>query len=80
MERVKAELWARLTAGAGRPTVPDPEDRLLTVEEAAEKLGVSTDWVYRRSKTLPFVVRPSVGVVRFSLHGIEKYIRQRQGR
>lgn len=80
LERVRATLWARLTVGAASSHAPASEDRLLTVEEATAKLGVATDWLYRRSKTLPFVVRPSVGVVRISLHGIEKYIRQRQGR
>lgn len=54
-------------------------DTLLTVDEAAERLGVSADWLYRRTQTLPFVVR--VGRhVRYSAHGIDKYIRSHVGR
>ncbi len=55
------------------------EDRLLTVEETARKLGMSEDWCYRQAKRLPFAVR--IGrQLRFSERGIERYIRQRQGR
>ncbi len=60
---------------------PTPvEDRLLTVDEVAVKLGVTNDWLYRRAKALPFTVRLSPGKLRFSLRGIERYIRQRHGR
>lgn len=55
-------------------------DRLLTVKEAAQKLGVSGDWLYRRANKLPFTVRLASRQLRFSLRGIERYIRQRQGR
>jgi excisionase family DNA binding protein len=62
----------------GQPEAP-AEDRLLTVEEAAQKLGLSRDWCYRQAKRLPFAVR--IGrQLRFSERGIERYIRQRQGR
>lgn len=62
-------------------TVPSPHvepDRLLTVDEAASLLSKSQDWVYRHAKALPFVVRDGRSI-RFSSHGIQKYIRQRQG-
>jgi hypothetical protein len=32
-------------------------DRLLNVAEAAVKLGVTPDWLYRHHKSLPFTVR-----------------------
>ena len=65
------------TAGAGRN---GGEDRLLTVEEAARKLAVSDDWLYRHADKLPFTVRIGDRHLRFSAAGIEKFIRQRAGR
>lgn len=54
-------------------------DRLLNVQAAAFKLGCSRDYLYRHAKTLPFTVR--VGRrVRFSVRGIDTYIRRHQGR
>jgi excisionase family DNA binding protein len=53
-------------------------DRLLGVEEAAAKLGVTTDWLYRHHKELPFTLRHGRRV-RFSELGIEQYIRKRRG-
>jgi predicted DNA-binding transcriptional regulator AlpA len=53
--------------------VASTEDRLLDADEAAQKLGVDRQWLYRRSKCLPFVVRLD-GQLRFSLCGIESYI------
>lgn len=55
------------------------EDRLLTVEEAAQKLGATTDWLYRQAATLPFTVRMSRHV-RFSERGVERWIKARLGR
>jgi predicted DNA-binding transcriptional regulator AlpA len=54
-------------------------DELLDVEEAAHRLSLSTDWLYRKAKDLPFTVRLGRGL-RFSARGIERYIQQRQGR
>ena len=58
---------------------PAGEDHLLDVEEAAEKLGVDPQWIYRRTRRLPFVVRMD-GAVRFSARGIDRFIAARQGR
>ncbi len=53
--------------------------RLLTVEDAAQKLGVGRDWLYRRAANLPFTVR--VGrALRFSEEGLDRWIRSRNGR
>jgi excisionase family DNA binding protein len=54
-------------------------DRLLLVEEAAERLAVTVDWLYRHAKTLPFTVRNGRRQIRFSERGIDRYIRERQG-
>jgi hypothetical protein len=52
-------------------------DRLLTVAQAAERLACSADWLYRHR--LPFAVRNG-RQLRFSAHGLERYIRHRAGR
>lgn len=53
-------------------------DRLLGKEEAAHKLAVTLDWLYRKHKRLPFTVRHG-RLLRFSELGIEEYIRKRRG-
>ena len=55
------------------------EDRLLDVDEAAQKLGVQPGWLYRRTRNLPFLVRLD-GQIRFSAVGIDRYIAARRGR
>ena len=82
LERLKVSLLARMLIEQtrGNNQTPEGEDRLLAVEEAAEKLGVPNDWLYRHAKKLPFTVRLGPRHLRFSARGIERYIRQRQGR
>lgn len=75
LESVKARLLCRLV----EPGDTFHPDRLLEVKEAAEKLGITEDWLYRKGGRLPFVVRMGRNI-RFSEQGIEKYIRQRTGR
>src|SRR5215470_16577978 len=41
-------------------------DRLLTVEQAAERLRVSSDWLYRHADQLPFTIRVGTRHLRFS--------------
>jgi len=59
-------------------TATETDDRLLTVQECAERLRKSPKWVYRRTKTLPFArcLGPRSWV--FSQRGLEKRLaRQR---
>jgi predicted DNA-binding transcriptional regulator AlpA len=49
-------------------------ERLLPVEEAAQKFGVKADWLYRHHKELPFTVRCG-RLLRFSELGMEEFIR-----
>jgi excisionase family DNA binding protein len=79
LSAMQCSVAARLIATSQDETTDGGEARLLTVDEAAARLGVSADWLYRRTKSLPFVVR--VGRhVRFSANGIDRYIRNRMGR
>lgn len=78
LSAVQASMAARLVVTA-QDAANDSVEALLTVDEAAMRLGVSEDWLYRRTRSLPFVVR--VGRhVRFSIKGLERYIRNRMGR
>jgi hypothetical protein len=49
------------------------QDRLLPADEAAARLAVTKDWLRRRPH-LPFVVKLSDGVVRYSERGIDEFI------
>jgi excisionase family DNA binding protein len=78
LSALQGAMAARLIS-ADRDETVSSEDTLLTVDQAAERLGVSTDWLFRRSRTLPFVVRLGRHL-RFSNHGIDRYLRSRTGR
>ena len=82
LERLRAMVWARLAGLAANGQGQhggDEAGTLLNAREAARRLSLSTDYLYRHAKTLPFTVR--VGrQLRFSAQGIERYIRLRQGR
>lgn len=72
-------LLASLVTSKESPATAKATDRLLAVEEAAARLAVTTDWLYRHASTLPFTVRNGGRQVRFSERGIERYIREKQG-
>ena len=79
LEEMKATAWARLTeaTNGGALSQADKSDELLDVKEAAHRLNLSEDHLYRNSNGLPFTVR--IGRrLRFSAQGIERFIRQRQ--
>jgi excisionase family DNA binding protein len=71
-------LGSLLTGEQTQPRIDG--DRLLTVAEAAQKLGATEDWLYRHANTLPFAMRVGKKHLRFSEAGMERYIRQRAGR
>lgn len=75
LEMSRATLLAELIA---LHTTREPEDRLLAVQEAAEILSVTTDWLYRHADEFRFTVRPGPGQVRFSHRGIQDYLRKEQ--
>jgi excisionase family DNA binding protein len=74
---------AAVLAALGAGMLHEPEgrpDQLLTVEEASERLRLSKDYLYRHARRLPFFVETGARAVRFSEHGIERYLRQHQER
>jgi hypothetical protein len=68
---LQSRLAARLLAET--PAAPQTPDRLLTIDEAAERLHTTKDWL-RHRPTLPFVVKLSDGVVRYSEQGLARFI------
>lgn len=80
-----AALQGALLRAACRPAetqyrkLEGPEqDRMLTIEEAAELIGVSRRWLYRHAKTLPFSRKLSRKVLRFSRAGIARWLATRR--
>src|SRR5437762_3418847 len=73
LEEIRCTAMARLTAPA---SAASKLDELLDVVEAAFRLGISKDYLYRHHARFPFTRRMGRSL-RFSALGIEKYIRQR---
>ena len=72
-----ADTVARVRENADKRTM-ETEDRLLNIEEAAERLKTSKDWLYRHWRKLPFTVQLSPKQLRFSAKGIERYLEEKQ--
>lgn len=73
LERLRFTLWQ--TVMVPMPSAADrvDGDHLLGIEDAARHLAVTPDWLRRRGH-LPFVVKLSDGVVRYSTAGIGRFI------
>ncbi|MGD0310225.1 MAG: helix-turn-helix domain-containing protein [Acidobacteriota bacterium] len=71
MAAAQSTLAARLLSSEQKA---EPEDKLLDLEEASRMLGVKKDWIYSRTRSLPFIVRLG-RKLRYSRCGIEKYIK-----
>ena len=56
----------------------EPNERLLDAEEASKMLDVSTDWIYRHSKKLPFTRKLGPKMLRFSSQGIQRWVASRK--
>ena len=68
-------LASRLVSTQNHSTeTPPEENRLLTAEEAASLLGVSTKWLYRHYRSLPFSHRLSRKTLRFSEAGLRRWL------
>jgi excisionase family DNA binding protein len=79
LSALQGAMAARLVAAEQEGDGTSTEDALLTVDQASARLGVSKDWLYRRTGKLPFTVRLGRHV-RYSAGGIDRYVRQRAGR
>jgi predicted DNA-binding transcriptional regulator AlpA len=77
LEAAKAVAWSRLTArAADTPDPPPAEARNLDIGEAAKRLGMSRDWLYRHASELPFALRIGRRVV-FDSVALERWNRRR---
>jgi excisionase family DNA binding protein len=70
-----AAALASVLARSGKPSpAPSKEPvELLTVDEAAERLGVATTWLYRHAGKLPFTRKLSHKALRFDSKGLERW-------
>lgn len=73
LEECRCTAMARLTMPV---PVQSQADELLHVEEAARRLGISKDFLYRHHSDFSFTRRVGSRLL-FSAFGIERYIRQR---
>lgn len=65
---------AEPTAAPAQTPVPERNaDTLLTVEQAAERLGVATSWLYRHAKKLPFTRKLGHRTLRFDARALERW-------
>ncbi len=53
-------------------------DRLLDAQEAARLLSVTTDWLYRNARKLPFSRKLGRKMLRFSSQAIQRYLATRK--
>jgi predicted DNA-binding transcriptional regulator AlpA len=72
LEEIRCTAMARLTAPA---PAQSQADELLSAVEAAHRLGISQDYLYRHHRGFPFTRRVGRKLL-FSALGIEKYIKQ----
>jgi excisionase family DNA binding protein len=75
LEEVRATAMMRLSSPA---PLPKAEDRLLDIGEAAERLGLSKDYLYRHHGELTFTKRIGKKLL-FSSLGIDAHIRKNKG-
>ena len=54
------------------------EERLLTIDQVAQTLAVSKDWVYRNAKKFGFTKKLGPKIVRFSEAGLQKWLNDRR--
>jgi predicted DNA-binding transcriptional regulator AlpA len=70
---IREELAALKVAQRDLPA----EDQLLNAKQVAKLLQVSERWLYKHAATLPYAVRLSETVVRFSRNKIQAEIQRK---
>lgn len=71
----QSALAARLLAAPAPAPQTDAGDQLFTVDEAAARLAVTPEWLYRRGKRLGLAVKLGDGTLRFSSVALNAYIK-----
>jgi len=56
---------------------PSRRDRLITVQEAADRAGLTPRWFYDNRHTLPFVKKLSSKQLRISERGFDRWLASR---
>jgi hypothetical protein len=77
LKGLEGRVLARLLLDAKEQSTSaesDDGDNLLTVEQAAAKLSVSREWLYRRGRKLGLAVPLAAGTLRYSNKAIEEHI------
>jgi predicted DNA-binding transcriptional regulator AlpA len=77
LERIKAQLYARLSAPTAATPTSGDADHLLTAEDVHRQTQLSMRWLYRHADTLPFTRRIGRKVL-FSSAGLAKWIASRR--
>lgn len=65
-------------AATSRGAESEVSDRLLTVDEAAARIGMEKSWLYRHGKSLPFARKLGHRSLRFDARGLERWLRERR--
>lgn len=73
---LQARAAARMAGVLGVEPVPASET-LLSVAEAAQRMNVSKDWIYRHARSLPFVHRVGRSI-RIGTRGMDKWLATRR--
>jgi hypothetical protein len=79
LARAQATLQWNMSRARPSRSTDDTEDVLVGAVEAARRLNMSVEWVYKNAKEFPFTVRNS-RKLQFSTQGIERYKRRNTGR
>ena len=77
LSREQALVLARVAKPVRPEAGPNDDARLLTVREAAERLGVSVGWLYRYKGRLPFARKLGGRTLRFDPQGLERWSKTR---
>jgi hypothetical protein len=82
LEQAKAKAWARLhhpphSLPVVHPEHPVTDSAMVNIHEAARRLGMSVSWLYRNAHNMPFASKVNGHNWRFSISGIERYLRSR---
>ena len=72
--REMAGLLAEIDGAPATPGEFAVTDRLLTVNQAAERLGLSKGQVYKQAHGWPFTRKLSAKALRFSEAGLERWL------